>query len=44
MGLTVCQLLTRHEVLKVLVVCNEFHWVTSSFELRAPFFKTPDNG
>jgi len=43
LGLATVEFLSRHEVLQVLVVCPDFHWVTSSFQKVPPLFQRPDD-
>jgi len=44
MGLATVEFLGRHEVLQVLVVCPDLHWVSGSFQEMPPLFQYADNG
>jgi len=43
LGLATVEFLSRHEVLQVLVVRPDFHWVASSFQKVPPLFQRTDD-
>jgi len=42
-SLTTVEFLSYHEVLKVLVVHSNFHWISCSFKKMSPLFQGPDD-